>query len=54
MLQMTEVELEPVLCLFSADDKDKALRVLAKAEQACLITLSVRAAVRVTSVVEAP
>jgi len=53
-LQMTEVDLEPVLCLHSADDRDKALRVLAKAEQACLITLSVRAIVKVTPVVEAP
>lgn len=53
-LRMTEVDLEPVLCLFSADDKDRALRVLAKTEQACLITHSINAAVQVTPVVEAP
>jgi organic hydroperoxide reductase OsmC/OhrA len=53
-LQMTEVDLEPVLCLLSADDKDKALRVLTKTEQACLITHSVNAIVKVTPVVEAP
>jgi organic hydroperoxide reductase OsmC/OhrA len=53
-LQMTEVDLEPVLCIASADDRDKALRVLAKAEQACLITHSVNAVVRVTPVVEVP
>jgi organic hydroperoxide reductase OsmC/OhrA len=53
-LQMTEVDLKPVLCILSADDRDKALKVLAKAEQACLITHSVKAVVKVTPVVEAP
>lgn len=45
--QMTEVRLFPRVQVQEAD-RDKALRVLQKAENACLITNSVKAAVHMT------
>ncbi|MBT1690733.1 OsmC family protein [Dawidia soli] len=51
-LQMTEILLTPSVYIESADDREKALRVLAKTEQACPITHSLKAAVKVTMVVE--
>jgi len=43
--KMTEVVLEPVVTVFDEKDESKALRVLEKAEAACLITNSVTARV---------
>ncbi|MGE0588797.1 MAG: OsmC family protein [Cyclobacteriaceae bacterium] len=43
--RMTEVILEPVVTIVDAKDESKALRVLEKAEAACLITNSVTAKV---------
>jgi organic hydroperoxide reductase OsmC/OhrA len=53
-LQMTEVHLTPHVSLTSADDREKAQRVLARTEKTCLITHSVKAVITVTSVVEVP
>lgn len=46
---MTEVTLEPVLEIVREEDKEKALRILTKSEQACLITNSIRAKVTTNS-----
>ena len=51
-LQMTEVILEPVLKIINAGDKEKALRVLAKTEAACLITNSIKSSVTMKPQVE--
>ena len=50
-LQMSEVALQPVLMINKAEDRDRALRVLAKTEPACLITQSVKAKVTMNPVV---
>ena len=42
---MTEVVLEPVLVILRKEDQEKALRILMKSEEACLITNSIKAAV---------
>lgn len=42
---MTEVHLRPQLVIPNESDRDKAIRIMEKAEAACLITHSVRAAV---------
>ena len=44
-LQMTEIILEPVLTIFDDKDRERALRVLGKTEQSCLITNSIKATV---------
>jgi organic hydroperoxide reductase OsmC/OhrA len=44
-LQMTEVRLDPVLTISREEDKEKALKILTKSEQSCLITNSVKATV---------
>lgn len=44
-LQMTEVYLEPRLVITLEEDKEKALRILAKTEVNCLITNSIRSKV---------
>lgn len=44
-LQMTDVDLEPVLFIFREEDRDKALKVLSKAEANCLITHSIKSKV---------
>jgi peroxiredoxin-like protein len=53
-LQITEVVLVPSICLDSADDQDKALRILEKTERLCPITHALKAAVKVKIVVETP
>lgn len=50
-LQMTEVELQPVLTINDAKDRERAMRVLTKTEAACLITNSVKAKVTMRPVV---
>ncbi len=49
---MTEVLLEPVVKIRDEKDRDRALKVLQKAEAACLITKSVRAQVVMTPHIE--
>ena len=44
---MTEVLLEPVLTISKEEDKERAERVLQKAEKACLITNSIKSETRV-------
>jgi organic hydroperoxide reductase OsmC/OhrA len=39
---MSEVELKPTLTISSDDEKEKALRVMNKAESACLISNSIK------------
>lgn len=51
--QMTEVLLEPMLVLKEEKDRARALRILEKAETACLITNSVKAKVTMKPVVSA-
>lgn len=43
--QMTEIIIEPVLIIHDEKDRDRALRVLTKSEQSCLITNSITASV---------
>lgn len=50
--QMTEVILFPKLTIKREEDKDRALRVLQKAEAACLISNSVKSKVTMIPVVE--
>jgi organic hydroperoxide reductase OsmC/OhrA len=50
-LQMTEVSLQPVLVIRKPEDRERAMRVLAKTEAACLITHSIKAKVTSTPVV---
>ena len=40
-LKMTEVELFPILTIENENDKDKAIKILEKSEQACLISNSI-------------
>lgn len=42
---MTEVKLFPVLTITNESDREKAMRILVKSEQACLISNSVKAKV---------
>ncbi|GAB2772234.1 OsmC family protein [Salinimicrobium soli] len=42
---MSEVTLEPVLTIVNEEDREKALKILEKAEKACLITNSLKAEV---------
>ncbi|UZH55726.1 OsmC family protein [Salinimicrobium tongyeongense] len=42
---MSQIVLEPVLCIYNAEDKEKAEKILFKAEKACLITNSIKAEV---------
>lgn len=49
---MSEVILEPVLTITKEEDRSKALRILEKAEKACLITNSIRAEVSLKPVIE--
>jgi peroxiredoxin-like protein len=46
---MTEVLLEPVLTILKEEDKERAERILQKAEKACLITNSIKAETRMIS-----
>lgn len=50
-LQMTDVSLEPVLTILREEDRDKALKILAKTESACLITNSIKAKVTMNPMV---
>lgn len=50
--QMTEVLLEPVVTVKEEKDKEKALRVLEKSEQNCLISNSVKARVVMKPTIE--
>lgn len=43
---MTEIILRPKLVIMDEDQKDKALRILQKAEEACLITRSIKTKVK--------
>lgn len=42
---MSQIILEPVLTIFNEEDKEKAEKILFKAERACLITNSIKAEV---------
>lgn len=42
---MSQITLEPVLTIFNEEDKEKAEKILFKAEKACLITNSIKAEV---------
>jgi peroxiredoxin-like protein len=42
MYLVTEIKLKPILTISDAEDTDKALRVLAMSEKACLISNSVK------------
>lgn len=42
---MSQVVLEPVLTIFNEEDKEKAEKIMIKAEKACLITNSIKAEV---------
>ncbi|WP_037324606.1 OsmC family protein [Salinimicrobium terrae] len=42
---MSQVILEPVLTIFNEEDKEKAEKIMIKAEKACLITNSIKAEV---------
>jgi len=48
-LQMTEIQLFPEVTVASDADKDKAIKVLDKAEKACLISNSIKSKVLVVS-----
>jgi organic hydroperoxide reductase OsmC/OhrA len=52
MTQFTKIELEAKLAVASGTDKEKALRLLEKAEQGCLITNSLKAHVVLKAEVE--
>ncbi|MDR9414751.1 MAG: OsmC family protein [Gracilimonas sp.] len=43
---MTEILLQPKLIITDEDQKDKALKILQKAEQACLITRSIKTEIK--------
>jgi organic hydroperoxide reductase OsmC/OhrA len=51
-LQMTDIFLKPVLTIENEADREKALRVLSKTENACLITSSIRSKVSMIPIVE--
>jgi organic hydroperoxide reductase OsmC/OhrA len=48
---MTEVMLIPELTIFTEEDREKAFKVLTKAEAACLISNSVKATVRMEVII---
>lgn len=50
--QMTEVILKPRLVITKPEDREKALRILAKTEVNCLITNSIKSKVSMTPVLE--
>jgi len=41
-LSISEIELKPVLTIINESDKDKALRILNKSEEVCLISNSIK------------
>ncbi|OGQ77884.1 MAG: hypothetical protein A3F90_18600 [Deltaproteobacteria bacterium RIFCSPLOWO2_12_FULL_60_19] len=47
-LQMTEIVLKPRLVIHSIGDVDRARRIIEKAEKNCLISNSIKTAIRVT------
>ncbi len=47
-LQMTEVKLYPFLAIAEEGDRERALKVLAKSENSCLISNSILSTVRMT------
>ena len=49
---MTEVELFPTVTIDKDDDAERALRVLRKTEEACLITNSIKAKVTMHPIIE--
>lgn len=49
---MSEVILEPVLTILNEEDREKAEKILHKAEKACLITNSLKAEVILNPVIE--
>jgi organic hydroperoxide reductase OsmC/OhrA len=53
-LLITEIHLIPSLYIDSADDRDKAMQLLEKTEQVCPVAHSLKAAVKVTRIVETP
>jgi peroxiredoxin-like protein len=50
--KMTEITLKPVLVINDEDKKDRALRILDKAEAACLISNSIKTVVHLQASVE--
>jgi peroxiredoxin-like protein len=50
--KMTEITLKPVLVISDEDKKDRALRILDKAEAACLISNSIKTVVHLDATVE--
>lgn len=50
--RMTEIIIEPVLTISDEKDRDRALRVLVKSEQSCLITNSITASVIVNPTIK--
>lgn len=51
-MQMTEVSLEPTITITDESLREKAIRVIQKAESACLITNSVKAKVTMKPTIE--
>ena len=49
---MSEVILEPILTILNEEDREKAEKVLYKAEKACLITNSINASVTLKPMIE--
>jgi organic hydroperoxide reductase OsmC/OhrA len=50
--QMTEVELLPVLIIHDESDRERALKVLQKAEANCLISNSIKSSVTMNPVIK--
>jgi len=50
---MTEVLIEPVLIIMDEKDRERAMRVLTKTEENCLITNSIKSKVIMNPVIEA-
>jgi organic hydroperoxide reductase OsmC/OhrA len=51
---MTEITLHPVLTIADADKTDRALRLMEKAESACLISNSIKTTVKLDAKVNVP
>jgi peroxiredoxin-like protein len=51
---MTEITLHPVLTIADADKADRALRLMEKAESACLISNSIKTTVKLDAKVNVP
>ncbi len=51
-MMMSEVHLEPTVTLIHEKDRDRAARILQKAEAACLITNSIKSKVTMSPVIE--